>query len=117
MEDSILTSTKHILNISEADTAFDLDVLTHINTALSAAHQLGIGETDGMVAEDETKTWSDLNLPTSQQHMLKTYVFLRVRILFDPPQTSFALNAQSDQLKEYEWRLSTFRETALEETP
>lgn len=116
MEDSILTSTKHILNISDADTAFDLDISTHINTALAAAHQLGIGDALTMFIEDETKNWSDLNLPPEQAHMLKTYVFLRVRILFDPPQTSFALAAQKEQLEEYEWRLSTFREYAQEET-
>lgn len=116
MEDSILTSTKHILNISEEDTAFDLDIATHINTALSAANQLGIGDPASMFIEDDAKTWSDLGVPAVQMHMLKTYVFLRVRVLFDPPQTSFALSAQQEQLKEYEWRLSTFREYALEES-
>lgn len=117
MEDSILLSTKHILNVGDTDTSFDLDITTHINAALATANQLGIGDAATMFIEDETPTWTSLSLPPEQKHMLKTYVFLRVQLLFDPPTTSFVLAAKKEQLEEYEWRLSTFREYALEEAP
>lgn len=117
MEDSILTSTKQILNISAADTAFDQDILTLINSTLSTVNQLGIGDAATMFVEDNTKTWTQLSLPPEQTHMLKTYVFLQTRIVFDPPPTSFALAALKEQAEEFQWRLSLFREYALEETP
>ena len=116
MEDSILTSTKQVLNISAADTAFDQDILTHNNSHLSTANQLGLGDAATMFVEDEVKTWSDLSLPNEQTHMLKTYIFLKTRIAFDPPQTSFALAALKEQAEEFEWRLNLFREYALEES-
>lgn len=114
MEDSILTSTKKIIGLAEEYTAFDLDIITHINAAFSVVTQLGVGPTTGIVIQDETTGWSDLTtIPADQLSMVKTYIFLRVRILFDPPTTSFLLDAMEKQIKEYEWRLSTAREESL----
>lgn len=110
MSDSILTSTKKILGIAEDYTAFDMDVLTHINTAFSTLNQLGIGPTDGFFVEDAGAVWSDFLGDDPRLNGVRTYVYLRVRVLFDPPSTSFHLNAVQEQIRELEWRLNTYRE-------
>lgn len=110
MEQSILTSTKKVLGLDAAYTIFDLDVITHINAAFSILTQLGVGPVDGFFIEDESATWDIYGVPPEQLNLVKTYVYLKVRILFDPPSTSFHLTAAQDQVKEYEWRLNTFRE-------
>lgn len=115
MEPSILNSTKHILGLQEDYNAFDLDVLTHINAAFSTLSQLGIASADGYFVEDATDLWTDLNLPQNQLNLIKTYIFLKVRILFDPPTTSFLIEATDKQIKELEWRLNVYREEALAE--
>lgn len=113
MEQSILTSTKKILGLAEEYTPFDLDVITHINTAFSTLYQLGVGPTTGFAIEDATPTWADfIDGDISIVNACKTYVYLRVRLLFDPPPTSFALQAMKEQLAEYEWRISVLREEA-----
>lgn len=111
MEQSILTSTKKILGVSETYTAFDLDIITHINSTFSTLNQLGIGPVDGFMIEDDSAEWADLELPENQLHMVKSYIFLRVRMLFDPPTTSFLIEAMVNQIEQHEWRLSLFRET------
>ena len=110
MEQSILKSTKKILGLADDYTAFDSDVITHINTAFSTVNQLGVGPTGGFTIEDNADVWDDIGLPQNQENMIKTYIFLKVKMLFDPPTTSFTIDAMNDQLKELEWRLSTFRE-------
>jgi len=113
METSILTSTKKILGLTAEDTTFDLDVITHINTAFSTLYQLGVGPVTGFAIEDDTKTWEDfIDGDVSIVNACKTYVYLRVRLLFDPPSTSFALASMREQLTEYEWRISALREEA-----
>jgi hypothetical protein len=113
MEESILKSTKKILGLDADYTPFDLDVITHINAAFSILNQLGVGPETGFHIEDETQLWADYNVPDNQLHLVKTYVYLKVRILFDPPATSYLITAATDQLKEYEWRLNVFREYEL----
>lgn len=110
MSESILDTTKKILGISEDYDAFDLDVITHINSALSTLHQLGIGPEEGFMVTDSSEEWGDLLDGDNRLNSVKTYVFLRVRILFDPPSTSFVLTALQEQIKEVEWRLSVYRE-------
>jgi hypothetical protein len=113
MENSILISTKKILGIAEDYTAFDLDVITHINSAFSTLTQLGVGPATGFMIEDETAQWSDfvdVSGEDLQYNSVKTYVFLRVRMLFDPPQTSYLITATEKQLQELEWRLNVHRE-------
>ena len=114
MEESILKSTKKILGLADNYTPFDLDVITHINAAFSILDQLGVGPEGGFVIDDETELWSDYDVPANQLHLIKTYIFLKVRLLFDPPTTSFLIEATTNQLREYEWRLNTFREWALD---
>lgn len=110
MEDSILISTKKILGVAANYTAFDLDIITHINSSLSTLNQLGVGPTDGFFIEDDSAVWADLDLPLNQLNMARTYVFLKVRMLFDPPTTSFLIAAMQKQIEEHEWRLNMFRE-------
>jgi hypothetical protein len=113
MEPSILISTKKILGLAEEYTAFDLDVLTHINAAFSVLNQLGVGPAEGFFIEDETVVWDDFDIPLNQHNLVKTYVFLKVRLLFDPPATSYLISAAERQIEEYEWRLNVFREVEL----
>ncbi len=110
MEESILISTKRVLGIAEDYTVFDLDILTHINAAFSILNQLGLGQIDGFYIQDETATWDLFEVPLNQLNLVKTYVILKVRMLFDPPATGFLVTAMENQLKEYEWRLNVFRE-------
>ena len=113
MENSILTSTKKILGIGASYTEFDLDIITHINASFSIINQLGVGPENGFMVEDEAAEWADLELPDNQMNLLRTYIFLKVRILFDPPNTSFLLDAMTKQITEYETRLSYFREALI----
>lgn len=118
--DSILDNTKKILGISYSYTAFDTDIITHINAVFSTLNQLGIGPEDGFSIEDSNDTWLDfqyaneahtiLLVPHNQLHLIKSYIYLRVRSLFDPPTTSYLIDAMERQIREFEWRLSTFRE-------
>lgn len=110
METSILTSTKKILGLAEDYTAFDLDVITHINTAFSTLTQLGVGPVDGFMIEDETADWADFIVQDFQNNSVKSYVYLRVRQIFDPPSTSYLIAAYDTQVKELEWRLNVHRE-------
>lgn len=110
MENSILISTKKILGLDEAYTVFDLDIIMHINAAFAVINQLGIGPSDGFFIENNTAVWDDLDLPPKQLGMVRTYVFLKARLLFDPPGTSYLLTAMDNQIKEYEWRLNASKE-------
>ena len=120
MEPSILISTKKILGVAESYRAFDLDILTHINATFSVLSQLGIGPEDGFFIEDELAVWGDFSVvnnvvvvPPNQLALVRTYLFLKVRMLFDPPTTSFLIEATKSQIEEIEWRLNVLREHAL----
>ena len=110
MEQSILTSTKKILGVAEDYTVFDLDIITHINTAFSTLTQLGIGPVEGFMIEDEDAEWEDFIGVDNRLNSVKSYVFLKVRQLFDPPTTSYLIGAVDKQIQELEWRLNTTRE-------
>lgn len=110
MSDSILTSTKKVCNIGEDYTVFDQDFIMYINTVLSTLNQLGIGPVDGFVIENDTQTWTDFLGADKRMNQAKTYVHLRVRMLFDPPTTSYHIQAIQEQIKELEWRLNVVRE-------
>ena len=109
MEESILTSTKAVLGIDEGVESFDLDVTVFINSALATLDQLGVGPAGGLVIDGPSAVWASLSVPDNQLSMIKTYIFLKVRMLFDPPATSFAISAFNKQIEEYEWRLNMYR--------
>lgn len=108
MDNSILRSTKKVLGISLDDDSFDLDIIVDINTALSVLQTEGSGLF--WQIEDETAEWGHLVSDSEQVGLIRAIVFLRVKILFDPPQTSYLLAAYEEQIKELEWRLSVSRE-------
>lgn len=111
---SILTTTKQVLNLEASDISFDQDVTMLINAAFSTLNQLGCGPLAGFYITGDTEEWEDIDdLPDDQLHMVKAWVFLKVRMLFDPPGTSYLINALESQMKEFEWRLNMSREYAL----
>ena len=110
MEQSILKSTKKILGLEADYTAFDLDVLTAINSSFATLTQLGIGPAQGFVIEDDTTTWNAFLGTDLQLSSVKTLIYLKVRLIFDPPQTSYHMQAIKEQIAELEWRLNAHRE-------
>jgi hypothetical protein len=114
MDDSILRNTRKILGIGINDTSFDLDVILHINSAFAILTQIGVGEPVGFSIDDEVPLWSDfiVGFPefTPYLGLIKTCVYLRVRLAFDPPQIGFLVKALEEQIAEHEKRLSFARE-------
>lgn len=110
MEQSILKSTKKILGIADDYTVFDLDIITHINSAFSTLTQLGVGPSAGFMIENAETEWVDFIADDLQFNSVKSYVFLKTKMLFDPPTTSYLITAMQDQIRELEWRLNTHRE-------
>ena len=110
LENSVLKSVKKILGIEASYTAFDLDIMIHINSVFSTLHQLGIGPEDGFSIEDDTALWTAFIGADPRLNSVKTYVYLKVRMVFDPPQTAHLEEALNKQAKELEWRLNVYRE-------
>lgn len=111
MEQSILISTKKVLGIEKDYTVFDLDIITHINSAFSTLTQLGVGPAEGFMIEGVEEEWADFNITDDLQfNSVRSYVFLKTRQLFDPPTTSYLISAVEKQILELEWRLNAHRE-------
>lgn len=113
VSDSILNSTKKVLGIDAAYDAFDIDITMQINSALSTLTQLGIGPDNGFAIVDASDTWNDFLLDDGNRLKLnnaKTYVYLRLRLIFDPPATSYVLTSFQEQVRELEWRMNITRE-------
>lgn len=111
MEESILTSIKKLLGISEDYTQFDTDIIIHINSVFSILHQLGVGPDDGFEIADETTIWEDYTEDLALISSVKTYIYLKVRSYFDPPTSGTAVDAINQQIKELEWRLNVAVDT------
>ena len=101
--DSILDSIKKLLGIQPEYTSFDEDIIIAINTSFATLNQLGVGPEGGYMIEDNTQTWNDY-ITTTNLNMVKTYIYLKSRLLFDPP-TGGVLDAIKNQLAELEFRL------------
>lgn len=106
INESILNSIKKLLGITAEYDVFDTDIVMHINSVFNTLSQLGLHPTDGFQIEDETDTWADYIDDQKLFNSVKTYVYLKVRLLFDPPTTSFAIESFSKQIAEYEWRIN-----------
>jgi len=105
--DSILTCIKKLLGIEEEYTHFDNDIIVHINSAFMALNQLGVGPTEGFLIKDKNTLWSDyLGVDSKNLESVKTYVFLKTRIVFDPPASGFVLEAMERQIQEHEFRIN-----------
>ena len=111
---SILTSIKKMLGISEEDTNFDQDIIININSVLMFINQLGVGPEDGFIITDDTETWIDLIGERNDLEAVKTYVYLKVRLLFDPPQSAFVLESIERQIPQIEWRITAQAEPSVE---
>lgn len=103
--ESILTSIKKLLGISEEYTHFDLDLIMHINTVLLNLTQIGVGPVQGFVIEDKTSDWAEFIDDTAQLQAVKSYVYLKVKLLFDPPLSSSVVESMNRMIAELEWRL------------
>lgn len=105
--DSILTLTKKLLGIEEDYTHFDTDIIVHINSAFMSLNQLGVGPAEGFLIKDNTALWSDyLGVDSKKLEGVKTYIYSKVRLIFDPPATAAVLEAMERQIQELEWRLN-----------
>lgn len=103
--DRILDTVKKSLGLTEDYPIFDPDIIMHINTVLANLIQMGVGPESGFVVEDSSALWSDFTNDDSLIQQVKTYVSLKVRLLFDPPASSVVMNSINETLKELEWRL------------
>lgn len=103
--DSILDTTKKLLGLESDYTAFDLDIITHINSVFFTLQQLGVGPATGFSILDNTAKWTDF-IGTENINSVRSYMALRVRLLFDPPSSSFALESFKQQAEEMGWRLN-----------
>ena len=106
MEDSILYYVKDAAGVNIGDDAFDGELILHINTAFMTLRQLGVGPETPFTIEDDGATWDEFSVDASILPMVKSYIALKVRILFDPPASSVFMNALQDSIREYEWRLN-----------
>lgn len=103
--DSILTSIKKLLGITADYTHFDTDIIIQINSALSALTQLGVGPIEGFEIQDATSTWGEF-IDDPRLNSAKTYVFIKVKLAFDPPTSSALIESYNRQLDEITWRLT-----------
>ncbi len=113
--DSILTSIKKLLGIEEEYTHFDPDIIIGINSAFMALNQIGIGPTDGFSITSGEETWASYLETAINLEAVKSYIFLRTRLLFDPPTTAGMIEAVERQMREYEWRLMAQVDKFVEE--
>ena len=106
--ESILTSIKKMLGIDEEYTHFDADVIMHINSVLMILTQLGVGPAEGFMIEDDTSTWVDFipEANAAQLHAVKSYIFMKVKLIFAPPLSSAVIESYNRQIAEFEWRLN-----------
>lgn len=104
--DSILLSIKKMLGLDKDYDVFDPELIIHINSVFGTLHQLGVGPEEQFRISGDSETWFEFDTEGEQIDEVKTYVYLRVRLLFDPPSSSFVLSSFQEQLKELEWRLN-----------
>lgn len=105
MDESILNTIKKLIGLEVDYTQFDTDVITHINTALGILFQLGIGPEDGLYITSAKEKWMDLLDGENLFELVKTYVYLFVRNVFDPPSSSSVLEANRKLMDQLEWRI------------
>lgn len=105
MEESILISIKKMLGIDKDDTSFDQDILVHINSTFSILYQLGVGDADFAI-EDDSTTWGDYLSSYKQLNTIKTYIYCKVRKIFDPPQSGSTMESLNSVINELEWRIN-----------
>lgn len=103
--ESILASVKKVLGIDEIHTAFDEDIILHINSVFAILQQMGVGPENGFSISDDSAIWADYIQDVNQLNFVKSYIYLKVRLLFDPPVSSGAVESMNKLISELEWRL------------
>lgn len=106
MNESILQSIKKLLGLDEFYNVFDQDILIHINSVFMILRQLGVGPEQGFRITGPSETWSDFTSDDIFVESVKTYMYLKIRLIFDPPQNSSLTQAMQSQIAELEWRLN-----------
>jgi hypothetical protein len=109
--ESILTSIKKFLGIDAEYDHFDPDIIMHINSVFSDLWQMGVGPFEGFEIEDDTTSWEDFLEGSRKFNSVKSYMEIRVKLLFDPPSSAAALEALQRQADKWEWRLNVAAET------
>lgn len=112
--DSILTSIKKLLGISEEYEQFDIDIITHINSVIAILTQVGIGPKEGFFITSKEQMWNDFMTDSPKLAFVRSYIYLKVRLLFDPPSSSAVIESINKQIEELEWRI--FTEADLQES-
>lgn len=112
MEDSILRTIKKLLGLAADYDVFDQNVIVHINDAFMALEQLGVGPT--FFIESDNESWGDYLPEDGDLQAVKSYIYIKVRLVFDPPSTSFAINSLQEMSRELEWRLNVQAEKDLQ---
>ncbi len=103
--ESILTSIKKLLGIAEEYTHFDADLIMHINSVFSILTQIGVGPAEGFSIKDESSVWSDFVPEKSKWELIKSYMYMKVKLLFDPPLNSAVIESANRIISELEWRI------------
>ena len=106
ISNSILLSVKKMLGIPPEHDQFDPEIIIHINSVFSILTQLGVGSDEGFSIKDSTASWSDYIPEGKAVEDIKTYMYLKVRLIFDPPQSSAAIDAMKQLASEFEWRIN-----------
>lgn len=114
--DSILTSIKKLLGIGADYTHFDTDIIIHINSVFLDLAQIGIGPKEGYAIEDETDEWSDFLPDGFKLEAVKTLMYLKVKLIFDPPLSTAVIEAMNRQIDRLEWRLNVAVDLGEEES-
>ena len=109
--ESILTSIKKLLGITEEYDQFDPDIIMHINSVFMILTQLGVGPAEGFSIEDDTAVWTDFIQDVKKLESVKTYIYLKVKLLFDPPLSSAVSDSTNRLINELEWRLNVAAES------
>lgn len=106
--DSILNSIKTKLGITEDYTPFDNDIIMCINSSFPKLYQIGVDSANGFFIDDESSTWDDITEDKNLQNLILTYVYLNVKMTFDPPTSGILMDAAKKMMDEYEWRISVY---------
>ena len=106
MVDSILTTIKGLVGVVPTDTNFDQEITIHINSAFMSLQQLGVGPSTGFYISSDEELWADILLDRKDLEAVKTYIYLKVRLVFDPPQNSFLVDSIKNMITELEFRIN-----------
>lgn len=114
MDESILMSVRKACQVPEWDAGFDAELIMHTNTILARLIQLGVGPRSGFFITGLEETWASF-VGGDEFQMARSYLTLRVRMIFDPPTSSFVLESMNKQIAEFEWLLNVQAEGAFDD--